>query len=111
MGGIFIPNPFFFFFLVIYNCFRKKNTSPQGFGLEERVLAFFTVVHFQIGHVLYGHFRIIILWYNWFTTAEFFSKCGLSGLGFIFDELSVSLLQKGKLSVSNSKLTWTLLLQ
>lgn len=75
------------------------------------MLAFFTVVHFKIGRVLYGHFRVIILWYNWFTPAEFFSKCGLSGLGFIFDELSVSLLQERKLSVSDSKLTWTLMLQ
>jgi len=91
--------------------FHQKSTSLQGFGLEERVLACFPVVHFKIGCVLYGHFRVIMLWYNWFTPAEFFSKCGLSGLGFIFDELSVTLLQKGKLLVRNSKVTWTLILQ
>lgn len=86
------------FFLVIYNCFRKKkNTSLQGFGLEKRVLALFTVVHFKVGRVLNGHFGVIIVRNNWFAPAEFFSQCGPSVLGFIFYQLSVSLLHKIKL--------------
>lgn len=74
------------------------------------MLAFFTVVHFKLAVFSMAILELSYCGYNWFTPAEFFSKCGLSGLGFIFNELRVRLLQKGKLSVCNSKLTWALVL-